>query len=65
MEKEKILEVLNDLENKSNKDLFGVSDFLYEEFNNTKELLISLSRHLETVEEMYNKITDEIEKRSK
>lgn len=65
MEKEKIIEVIENLENKSNRDLFGVADFLYDEFNNTKELIISLTRHMDTVEEMYNKVNSEIEKRSK
>lgn len=65
MEKEKIVEVIEDMENKSNKDLFDVADFLYNEFNNTKELIISLTRHMDTVEEMYNKVNTEIEKRSK
>jgi hypothetical protein len=65
MEKEKIIEVIEDIENKSNKDLFETADFLYGEFNNTKELIISLTRHMDTVEEMYNKISSEIEKRSK
>lgn len=65
MEKEKIIEIMEDIENKSNRDLFSVSDFLYEEFNNTKELIINLTRHLETVEEMYNKVLAEVEKRGK
>jgi hypothetical protein len=65
MEKEKIIEIIEDIENKSNKDLFETSDFLYGEFNNTKELIISLTRHMDTVEEMYNKVSSEIEKRSK
>jgi hypothetical protein len=65
MEKEKIIEVIEDLENKSNKDLFDVADFLYNEFENTKELIINLTRHMDTIEEMYNKVNSEIEKRSK
>lgn len=65
MEKEKIIEVIEDLENKSNKDLYETADFLYNEFENTKELIISLTRHMDTVEEMHNKVNSEIEKRSK
>jgi hypothetical protein len=65
MEKEKIIEVIEDLENRSNKDLFDVADFLYNEFENTKELIINLTRHMDTIEEMYNKVNSEIEKRSK
>ena len=65
MEKDQIVEVIENLEDKSNKDLFDVADFLYNEFENTKELIISLTRHMDTVEEMYNKVNSEIEKRSK
>jgi hypothetical protein len=65
MEKDQIVEVIENLEDKSNKDLFDVADLLYNEFENTKELIISLTRHMDTVEEMYNKVNSEIEKRSK
>jgi hypothetical protein len=63
MEKEKIVEVSNDVENKSNKDLFLVVNELYEEYDKTKELIIDLTNHLENVEIVYNKVNDEIAKR--
>lgn len=63
MEKEKIVEVSNDVENKSNKDLFLVVNELYEEYDKTKELIIDLTNHLENVEIVYNKVNDEISKR--
>ena len=59
----KIVEVSNDVENKSNKDLFLVVNELYEEYDKTKELIIDLTNHLENVEIVYNKVNDEISKR--
>lgn len=65
MEKEKIIEIVYDVENKSNKDLFIVVNELYEEFEKTKQLIIDLTRHMESVESSYNKVNKEIEKRIK
>ena len=57
MEKEKILEIANDVKNKSNKDLFIAINELNEEFEKTKMLIVNLTRHLESVEDIYNKIS--------
>ena len=65
MEKEKILEIANDVKNKSNKDLFIAINELNEEFEKTKMLIVNLTRHLESVEDIYNKINLEIEQRFK
>lgn len=61
----KIFEIVNDSENKSNKDLFFALNELTEEFEKTKHLIVDLTRHLDSVEEMYNKINNEISKRVK
>jgi len=65
MEKDKLLDIINDIENSSNKDLFSAIELLNEEFENTKQLIIEMTKHLDTVEEYYNKINNEIEKRHK
>jgi hypothetical protein len=65
MDKEKLIEVAKDYENKSNKDLFDAVNILYEEYEKTKELIIDLTRHLETVEILYNNVNDEVGKRLK
>jgi hypothetical protein len=65
MDKNKIIEITQDVENKSNKDLFVVLDELGIEFENTKSLIIELTRHLESVQDLYNKVNKEIEKRTK
>ena len=46
MESQRLIEIANDVENKSNKDLLIVVDELSEEFEKTKELIIDLTRHL-------------------
>jgi hypothetical protein len=65
MEKEKIIEIINDIGNKSNKDLSSVLGELYVEYNKTKELIIDLTRHLDSIEKSYNEVNDELKKRTK
>lgn len=61
----KIFDIVDDVENKSNKDLFFALNELQEEFEKTKNLIVDLTRHLDSVELMYNKINEEIGKRVK
>jgi hypothetical protein len=63
MESQKLIEIANDVQNKSNKDLLIVADELSEEFEKTKELIIDLTRHLDGVESLFNKVNKELEKR--
>lgn len=65
MVEDKLLDVVTDVENKSNKDLFTTLNELSLEFNKTKDLIIDLTRHLDNVEKMYNVVNNEIEKRTK
>lgn len=65
MDKEKLIEVAEDAKNKSNKDLFVAVNDLYSEHEKTKNLIVELTRHLESVEILYNKVNIEIEKRIK
>ena len=65
MDKNKLIEIANDVKNKSNKDLYIVVNELYGEFENTKKLIVDLTRHLESVESLYNDVNLEIEKRLK
>jgi len=64
MKSEDVLEILKDYKNKSNKELTDVLDFLQEDFEKTKDLLVKLTYHLETTENSYNKILEEYKKRS-
>lgn len=64
MTKDEIIEIANDVENKSNKDLIQSLYLLSEEFEKTKTLIIDLTRHLDSIESIYNKINNEIKKRN-
>ena len=65
MDEEKIKEVLTNYKNKSNKDLASGMDFLAEDFENTKDLIIKLTHHLDATEKAYNKLFDEFQNRTK
>jgi len=65
MDINKLIEISDDVENKSNKDLFSSLEILSTEFEKTKVLIVDLTRHLEIVENMYNKINTEIGKRTR
>ena len=56
MEKEKIIEVVKNVKDKSNKDLIESRDILLVEFEKTKELIINLTRHLDSVQTDYELI---------
>lgn len=65
MKSEEIIELLKDYKNVSNKDLTGALEFLNEDFNKTKDLIIKLTYHLDSTENSYNKLLDELKKRMK
>lgn len=63
MEKDKIIEIVQNVKDRSNKDLIESRDTLLVEFEKTKQLIIDLTRHLEAVEDSYEEINKEIGKR--
>lgn len=65
MDLNKVNEIVTDVENKSNKDLFSVEELLADEFEKTKELIIELTHHLENIKSMHENVVKEIDKRSK
>lgn len=65
MDKDKLIEIAEDAENKSNKDLMMASMDLKTEFDKTKGLIIDLTRHLDVVTELYKKVNTELNKRVK
>ncbi len=65
MDKEKYIEIATDSENRSNKDLVEARDFFINEFDELKIVIIDLTRKLEAVETLYNKINSELNKRYK
>jgi len=63
MEPQKAIELLKDYKNIPNKDLENLMDFLNEDFSYTKDLIIKLTKHLDTTEKSYNTIYTEYKKR--
>lgn len=63
MEKEKIIEIVKNVKDRSNKDLIESRDELLIEFEKTKQLIIDLTHHLEAVQTSYEEINTEIGKR--
>lgn len=60
----KVLEILKDYKNKPSKDLIFAMDFISNDFDETKELVISLTKRLDNLESSYNKILKEYESRN-
>ena len=60
---EKIKEILVEYKSKPNKDLVIGLDFLSKEFDETKKLVIELTKKLDKIESTYNKILKEYESR--
>lgn len=64
MDIDKILNIIKNAEVKSNKDLFYVKNLLEEEHEKTKDLMINLSKHLDSIEELYDELNKELIKRT-
>jgi prefoldin subunit 5 len=65
MNKEKLVEIVSSPDVKSNKDLNECLEILNDEFEKTKTLILSLTKHLDAVEEAYDKINNELNERFK
>jgi DNA anti-recombination protein RmuC len=63
MTDQEVLDILKDYKNKSNKNLTDVMDFLQDDFQKTKDLIVKLTYHLDETEKSYNKVYDEFKKR--
>ena len=61
---EKLKKIILDYKSLPNKDLEYGLDKISEDFENTKELVIRLSLHLDSLEENYNKILKEYKSRN-
>jgi hypothetical protein len=62
MEK-KVQEIISDFKSFPNKDLKYSLDYLNEDFNKTKDLIVRLTKHLDGIEVNYNKILKEYKSR--
>ena len=62
MEK-RIQDIINDYRSLPNKELEYGMDYINNDFNKTKELIIKLTRHLDGLELSYNNILKEYNRR--
>jgi hypothetical protein len=62
-ELEQIIDSQKDLKNIPNSTLISQMDLLTEDFDDTKEKIISMTYYLDKVEELYNNILSEYQNR--
>ena len=63
MEKDKFVNVIENIKDKSNKDLFEVEDFLFKQHVELKNYIVTMTHKLETIENLHSKVLEEIENR--
>lgn len=56
---EQFNEIVADMKNRGNNDLVKAMDFLTEDFDETKQMIIELSVHLDNIEAVYDKVFKE------
>jgi hypothetical protein len=56
---EQFNEIVSDFKNKGNNELIKAMDFLTEDFDETKQMIVELSLHLDNIETLYEKILKE------
>lgn len=61
---DKVKEIVAEIKSKPNKDLTQVMDFLAEDFEETKNLIINLTYHIDNIENLYNIVLKEYQSRN-
>jgi cell shape-determining protein MreC len=61
----KVVKIIKEYKDSSNKELEFVMDFIQEDFKQTKENIIKLTEHLDKIEATYELILKEYQKRTK
>jgi hypothetical protein len=61
---EKVVKIVRDYKNESNKNLKFAMDFIKSDFDNTKETIIQLTKHLDKLENTDNVLLSEYKKRN-
>jgi hypothetical protein len=61
---EKVVKIVKDYKNESNKNLKFAMDFINSDFENTKQNIIELTKHLDKLENTYNVLLSEYKKRN-
>jgi hypothetical protein len=60
---EKVVKIVKDFKNEPNKNIVFAMDFLKNDFDKTKESILTLTNHLDKVELTYNTLLEEYKKR--
>lgn len=60
---EKLQSILEDIHSQSNSELIKVMDFLNEDYEETKNVIIKLTSHLDNIENLYDKVYKEYNSR--
>lgn len=63
-EREKIKQIILELNNSSNSELEYAMNFLNSDYDRTKDAIIQLTKHLDGIEIIYNKILKEYGRRN-
>lgn len=61
---EKVGQIISEIDTRPNSDLTKVMDFLQKDFDETKDLIIELTKHLDNIERMYDLVHNEFKKRT-
>jgi DNA-dependent RNA polymerase auxiliary subunit epsilon len=61
---EKVIDIVADIKSKPNKELTQVMDFLAQDFEETKKLIVELTYHIDNIENLYNKVLKEYQTRN-
>ena len=61
---EQVNEIIQNIDSKSNSDLTKVMNFLMDDFDETKDMIIDLTKHLDNIERMYDLIHKEFKRRT-
>jgi hypothetical protein len=56
---DKLNSIITEIKSSGNSELIQAMDFLSEDFEETKQMIINLSLHLDNVENLYNKVLSE------
>jgi hypothetical protein len=64
-ERDKINNIVNNLNDSSNSEIIYALDFLNVDFEQTKDAIVRMTKHLDTVEVVYDKLLKELENRTK
>ena len=63
-DRDKVIEIIKSLKDSSNNDLKFALRVLSKDFDEIKSQIITLTKHLDNVEKLYNKVLSEYDKRN-